>query len=448
VESEDVGSEHAEPISPALEPAAHRETPVAMPKRDRVWSVLWSHTARQAAGFAGAGLLANLLAVLATALLTRNLVPTEYGNYAFGVSLLLFVSLFFEFGLFLPAARLAAVADGQQRREVVGAAVVVYLPVGVAFSVTIFVLSFWVDGWFRVDVGDALRIAAPAAVAIPFFIFVLQQLAQGVGRLHVASTATALAQLLLVALLAFCVGLVGGLSPASALVLRSLALLLASIVAVIWLRPIFHAIRRWVSTFVQAAREWGFQVYVGRVLSTGTYNMDVLMLGFWTDSRSVGLYVLASSLALASGLPVLGMASALFVRMAHEPAIASRWLLVATAAGAAFALGAVLLAEPAIRIVFSAQYSAAAGLMPALALAQVVRGVTAVYNTFLSAHGDGVALRNAGLVLAASNVAFNFALIPPYGAHGAAWASLLALVANLIAHVLFYRRSYRPASHA
>jgi O-antigen/teichoic acid export membrane protein len=45
-------------------------------------------------------------------------------------------------------------------------------------------------------------------------------------------------------------------------------------------------------------------------------------------------------------------------------------------------------------------------------------------------------------VLTLSNVAFNFALIPPYGAHGAAWASLLALLANLIAHVFFYRRFY------
>jgi O-antigen/teichoic acid export membrane protein len=41
-------------------------------------------------------------------------------------------------------------------------------------------------------------------------------------------------------------------------------------------------------------------------------------------------------------------------------------------------------------------------------------------------------------------VAFNFALIPSFGASGAAWASLLALVANLVAHVVFYRRSFEP----
>jgi O-antigen/teichoic acid export membrane protein len=83
----------------------------------------------------------------------------------------------------------------------------------------------------------------------------------------------------------------------------------------------------------------------------------------------------------------------------------------------------------------------AAALVLPLALAQCVRGVTTIYNTFLSAHGRGVELRNAGLVLTLSNLVFNFALIPSFGASGAAWASLLALVANFIAHVVFYRRS-------
>ena len=59
---------------------------------------------------------------------------------------------------------------------------------------------------------------------------------------------------------------------------------------------------------------------------------------------------------------------------------------------------------------------------------------------YLSAHALGRALRNAGLVLTVSNVVFNFALIPPFGAAGAAWASVLALVANLAAHVVGYRR--------
>ena len=400
-----------------------------------------SRTVWQTAGFAGGSLVANALAVVATALLTRHLGTAEFGSYSFAVSLLFFVAMFFEFGLFLPAARLSALADGLDRRQILGAALLVYLPVGAAFAATIFGLSFLVDGWFNVDAGHALRVSAATAVAFPF-VLVLQQLAQGIDRLHVASVATALSQLFLVASLAMLLGVGGSLSPSSALVLRSLALLLAGILAALWLRPALGAVGRWSREFVREARRWGFQLFVGRVLSIGTYNMDVLMLGLWTNSRSVGLYVLAGSLAAASGLPVIGFGAALFARMAREPAIARRWLVVATAVGAVTALAAWLLAEPVIRVFFSARYVAAAGLVLPLALAQFVRGVTGIFNTFLSAHGRGADLRNAGLVLTIGNVALNFALIPPFGARGAAWASLFALLANLVAHVVFYRRTY------
>lgn len=435
------GMEQAEQSPTPLAPTRSKGGLRASSRRERAWDMLWSRTAREAAGYAGAGLLANLFAVVATALLTRNLVPDEFGNYAFAASLLFFVALLFEFGLFVPAARLAAITNGRERRDVVGATLVLYLPVGIAFSATVFALSFFVDGWFHVDVDDALRIAAPVAIAFPF-AFVLQQLAQGVDRLHIASTATALAQLFFVLLLLLCLGVLGDLSSTSALALRSLALLVASVSAVVWLRPLVDALARWTHELVRQAREWGLQVYVSRVLSTGTYNMDVLMLGIWANSESVGFYVLAGSLAAASGLPVLGMSSALFVRMARESRIARRWLEAAIAVGAVFTVMAWLLAEPAIRVVFSPGYVAAASLVLPLALGQFVRGIATVYNTFLSAHGRGPELRNAGLVLASSNIAFNFALIPQFGAQGAAWASLLALVANLIAYVVLYRRSY------
>jgi O-antigen/teichoic acid export membrane protein len=395
----------------------------------------------EAAGFAGANLLVAALAVVSTAILTRHLSTAEFGSYAFANSFCAFAGLFFEFGLFAPAARTAAVVDRRTRREIVGATLIAYLPIGTAFSATIFGLSFWIDNWFHVDAGHALRIAAPAAIGFPF-LFVLQWLAQGVDRLHVSSVTSVLAQVSFLALLAFSLVLDDGLSTSSAFLLRSLAFLTAVSVGALWLRPRFGEVGRWTRELVRQARKWGLQQSVGRLLSIGTYNMDVLMLGHWATSRSLGLYVLAGSLTYASGLPVLGLSTALFGRMARGSAIDRRLLVIATTVGALCALAAWLLAKPAIRIFFSAPYVAASALVLPLALATFVRGVTGIFNTFLSAHGRGVELRNAGIVLTFSNLVLNFVLIPPFGAQGAAWASLLALVANLIGHVFFYRRSY------
>jgi O-antigen/teichoic acid export membrane protein len=164
------------------------------------------------------------------------------------------------------------------------------------------------------------------------------------------------------------------------------------------------------------------------------------MLGVFTNARSVGFYTLAGSIAAAANLPVLGLSTALFAPMARARKIRGQLLVVGASLGLITALAAWALAKPFIELVFSHRYAPAAALVLPLALAQAVRGLTGFYNTFLSAQGEGRALRNAGIVLTVSNLVFNFALIPPFGAIGAAWASLFALVVNLGARVIFYRR--------
>ena len=53
----------------------------------------------------------------------------------------------------------------------------VHRGLGIAFSATIFGVSFFIDQWFHVTAGHALRVAAPLALVYPF-VYVLQQLAQ------------------------------------------------------------------------------------------------------------------------------------------------------------------------------------------------------------------------------------------------------------------------------
>jgi O-antigen/teichoic acid export membrane protein len=211
-------------------------------------------------------------------------------------------------------------------------------------------------------------------------------------------------------------------------------------VLLVALRPRFRRALRHTRDFVRQARAYGFQVYVGSLLSIGTYSMDVLMLGALTNARTVGFYALAGAIANASGLPVLGLSLAIFRRLVHEGRLDRRWILIAWLAGGLAVLLAALLAKPVIGLVFSHRYERAARYVVVLAAAQAVRGVTSLYNSFLSARAHGKELRNAAVVLTVSNLVFNFALIPPFGAMGAAVASLLALLVNLLAQVAFYRR--------
>src|SRR6267378_1675083 len=396
-----------------------------------------SRAAREASIFTASNLLVAVLGIVSTAILARNLTTREFGSYAFAASFLAFVALLFDFGFFAPAARLAATSEPQTQREITGAALVLYAPIGLAYCLVVFGLSFRVDAWFHVSAGHPMRIAALFAFALPL-IPIVQQLAQGVDRLHIASISLVVLQALLVVLLVISAG---SLSPTKALVLRCLSVAGAALCAVVWLTPSFRSLRKWLGELVREAQRYGFAVYVGRILSIGTYNMDVLLLGAFTNARSVGFYTLAGSIAAAANLPVLGLSTALFAPMARTRRIRGEVLVVGAVLGVITALAAWALAKPFIELAFSDRYTPAAALVLPLALAQAVRGFTGFYNTFLAAQGEGRALRDAGIVLTISNLVFNFALIPPFGAKGAAWASLLALVANLGAHVVFYRRA-------
>lgn len=402
--------------------------------------LLGSRLIGQTAIFAVFNGLVSLLSAVASALLARHMTTDEFGSFSFALSFLLFTSIFFNFGWFLPAARLAAAADEEEQRRVVGASFLLYSVAGMAFAGSVFIVSFGVDSVFRVDAGDALRIAAPFSVAYPF-LYLAHWLGQGTGRLYAYSITTALGQGLFVASLAGMFAAAVEVGATMALVLRGAAVIFGAAMFIVWARPVLRTARGYIQRLLQDAKEYGRSVWVGSVFAFASYRTDVLILGALTDASTVGFYVLATTLANASGLPLLGMSSALFPRMMRAHRIESRWLAIAWAGGLSTALVLWLFAHPFIDLVFSSRYAEAATFILPLGLAQALRGITGIYNGFLSTHARGRDLRNAGFVLGGASIVANFALIPPFGAAGAAWASLVAVIPNLAAHIVFYRRA-------
>jgi O-antigen/teichoic acid export membrane protein len=393
----------------------------------------------QSAGFAVSAAAVAGLGAISTALAARALSTQGFGSLTFAVSFLALTSLFFDFGLFLPASRMVAMAPAREQREITGAALVAFLPVGLLFSTATFALSFGVDAWFNVHAGTAIRLIAPLALVYPFHALA-GGLAQGTGRLHIYSVTAVLSQAAYVLALAIIAATHAKLTVARALELRLVGMLLASVVLVVWLMPLFGRVVDLARQMVSHARSYGFQTYIGAVLGIATYNMDVLMVGGMTTANEVAYYGLAGSMAYLVGLPAYGMCKTLFPEMTASTRLDNRWVGAAAISGVICATSVVLLSRPAISLIFSSRYAGAIGLVPPLAMAEAVRGVTTVYNSFLSAQGRGKELRNAAFVLTGSNLALNLALIPPFGALGAAWASLGALVVNLFAHVVLYRR--------
>ncbi len=401
--------------------------------------LLVSRIVGQAAVYAVASGAAMGLSGISKAILAREMSPSSFGSFSFATSFVTLVAVVFDFGLFTSASRRLARSQAADRREILGASLVTFIPLAVMTSGAMFGLSFVVDGAFHTHAGSILRVGSVFAWAWAFPLLG-ELLAKGADRLHVFSISNLVGRVgLVISLLGF-VALGAHFSAEFAYLVTTISMVVSTMMLAVWLKPKFQRVRLHIRDFAADTRAWAFQMYVGRFFSIGTYNMDVLMVAWFSDAKSTGYYSLAAALAGFLGLPMLGVAAALFPKMARDTAIDRRWVAAAWAI-AGLSLLVVLLVVPAlVELVFSKNYSPVAPLAVPLALATGVRGVTTVYNTFMSAHARGREMRNVAFILTASNLVFNFALIPPFGATGAAWASLLALLVNYAAYVTYYRR--------
>ncbi len=382
----------------------------------------------------------GLLGIASQALVARELEVEGFAVYAFCTGLLQFVAILFEFGIFIPAARRAALTSPSEGRAVVGAALSAYVPVGLAFSMTILVISVGINRFVEIDAAPALMLASALAFVFPFML-VGQALAQGLGRLHVFSVASLAWQGLFVAVLGVFALLNRAYGSAEAVLLRELAMALGVMIVCVWLRPKLIRLRLEIRHLLRGARDYGFSIYVGRVLSTGSYNMDILLVGIFSSAEAVAFYSVAKLLAYGVGLPATGASAALFTRMATSKELRSGWTRLALAVGIGATLLLVLIAPALIDLAYGSGFMGAVPLVLPLALAEALRGVAALYNQFLSAHGDGRSIRTAGAAFTVTNLLANFILIPLYGASGAAWASLTAMSVNLASHIYGYRRT-------
>jgi O-antigen/teichoic acid export membrane protein len=418
--------------------AALRKTPGARTVR----RALRSKVVGQVFIYTVAGGAAMGLSGLSKVILARQMTPGAYGSFSFAMSLLALVAGAADLGVFMSVSRRLALSDREGRRDLAGASFVAFVPMAVATSLVTFGLSFVTDSVFHVHAAEALRVTSVIAWACAFGL-IGELVAKGADRLYVFSVSNFAGSATLVIALLVMVAAGVKFTATTAVVLTTLNLVLSAVMLGVWLRPRLRGVRDHIRGFVEDTRAWAFQMFIGRFLSIGTYNMDVLMVAAFSNAKSTGFYSLAGALAGFMGIPMLGAAAALFPNMSTEGEIRKQWLGIAWAIGGACVLAVVLLAPPLIGVVFAKDYGPVATLAIPLVIAQGVRGVTTVYNTFLTAHAGGREIRNTAFILTGSNVVFNFALIPPFGATGAAWASLLALLVNYVGYVFYYRQFLR-----
>jgi len=395
-------------------------------------------TVRQTGILYTSQILAMGLGLITAPIVTRILGPQKYGIFTFMLAVITFISLFFEFGFFSAAARLLAVSQNKKKdQKLIGALTLITAGIALSFFLVLFIFSFFVDSIFHTQAGNILRSISILAAIIPFQ-YMLQQICQGANEIKKMAVANVTPKLWYLA------GLLIVISFFKLNVFITLVLNLTGIIVaiglIVWsLKPRFNNFKKSFKTIWKETKEYGRHVYFGRVASMATYDSDRLLISYFANTTSVGFYSLGVTLTNPMFLLPSSLSTTLFKDFAQKKRIPKKviyfnflWLL-------SCCLGLVLLGKYIVVLLFSQRFIKVTPILMILAFANFFRGMTQPYNKFLGAKRQGKFLKNTAIVLTVSNLAGNLTLIPLWGAIGAAYASLFALIANYFIHIYYYR---------
>jgi O-antigen/teichoic acid export membrane protein len=401
---------------------------------------------RQTVVLYGAQLLSMALNFVFTVVIGRAMSQEDYGVFSFCVfSVVIFLGYLFEFGIFSAGARLLAIAETRdEERRTLGALVVSALAVGLAFAAVVAAAAPLVELFLRrsgnpdASVSEPLLAAAPLALAIP-----LQQLAelacQGanrIGALAVLRLALPVSSISIVAALSWAFGPI---SPVAAVVAYLGGILVSSALVLGMLGPSFDVGRADFAKIWGAVREFGLDLYAGRVISMMSLRLDQILVPVFVSPRRWGAYKIAQQVSE----PIANLARALATTRfkafasAREVSITIvRWN-IALLSAAAMALAG--LGPFAFAIVFPNKFRNALDLLFPFALVAFFAGLLQPYNMFLTAHGAGRSLRNVSLAVGAANLVGLFVFTRRYGLWGAAWFAVASMAFNFALHLYYYR---------
>ena len=183
------------------------------------------------------------------------------------------------------------------------------------------------------------------------------------------------------------------------------------------------------------------------ILQTFMHWMDILMLGYFTDAATVGLYHPAARTAgllqalliafISIYAPILSQlhSKGKVNEMSRICKLVSRWILTFAAP-----ISLIFVLYPIkVMLLFGPDYMVSAPVLIILTYASFIQAVLSAPGAVLTMAGyTRLALWNSlgALVL---NIIMNVILIPRYGIYGAAWATLISLTAIGLIRVIEVR---------
>lgn len=402
--------------------------------------MLRSELGRKTGIYFAALLLNALLGIVVYGMLTRSLDVHGFGTYATVIAFFTFSAMFFDFGVAPAGMRLLAMLhDGEDHSRRIGALLVLSAIIGVLFAALVGMASVVADAFGQRNIAGILLATSPLAVVFPMQEMVFT-ISQGTSRMRLMSVSLVLPRLLLIILLGAML-LRGTIDPRLAVLLTLAATGVAAGMAVGYLRPVFAGIGGEIRTILHEVREYGRDVYLGRVVDGMTTGLDKMLLSFFHGMAPVSFYSIAMTMSAPIGMPSKAVSHSAYKRFVRDARIERRLLMLNLLWSTVGALLLLVACQLLIPLFFTDRYSASLAVLPWMVAGFALAGLNHPFHSFLAAHRQGRAIRIMSVTSSGVNIALNLLLIPLLGMHGAAIAFLSTYAVNIAMNLHFYRQT-------
>lgn len=190
---------------------------------------------------------------------------------------------------------------------------------------------------------------------------------------------------------------------------------------------------------------YGLESHVGNVVGFLNARLDILLLGFLSTSTDVGFYSVSAEVAEQMWIVSFAASLVLFPRVASnrgegEPDITPQVTRVVLLISGILAVGMAVVAPLAIPWIFSEAFQGSVNPLLWLLPGALAFAVARVLAADIAGRGRPLINSLIGGVGLLTNVAFNFLLIPLFGASGAGMASTISYSSVLVGRIFVYRR--------
>lgn len=376
-------------------------------------------------------------------LVARLLGAEDFGRFMFLYAVLTYTAMFFDVGTSVAAGRLLALShDTAEQQQIVGTWLTLFCLLSFVYAATLLLGAFLIDRIVPFHVGRILSFCALPAIGFPWYSAV-REILPGLGAHRTLSF------LYVAPWGGFLIGLgalklYGQTSLLAVTLLLTTCFLIAGVVVSLTLKPRASWQRLWDSAVWNETKRFGFHAYLGRLVGTGTYQLDTPLIAFFgRDPTSVGFYGLAKGMAA----PIAWLTGSIGVASYRRLAISKRLPRQTIQLGMFLLLIACpvvcLVGRPVVSGLLPHSYAGVLPLLYAWVGVAFVQGSYQLPNLFLSAHGEGLILRKMAIWFSAANLILNFSLIPIWGAMGATLASGGAYLVWLTLCIFYYNRVTR-----